>query len=95
MNKITINGKDYEVIKDYRDALDIEVLEEKLTDYFDDFTYVVGDIAYNKLRLKGFYDKKDKKCNKYNNIDNLDNYLKNNCAYGCKYFEIKKIVKNN
>ena len=91
MDKIKINEKEYEVITNYRDALDVEVLEEKLTDYFDDFTYVVGDWAYNKLRLKGFYDKSDKRCTKYNNIEMLDDYIKNKCAYGCKYFELKKI----
>lgn len=88
---ISINGKKYEVIENYKEALDLEILQEKMTDYFDDFTYIVGDWAYNKLRLKGFYDKSNPKCSKINNIENLDNYLKNNCAYGCKYFEIKKV----
>ena len=95
MDKIKLNDKEYEIIVNYRDAIEIEVIEEKLTDYFDDYTYIVGDWAYNKLRLKGFYDKSDKRCNKYNNIENLEDYIKNKCAYGCKYFELKKINKNN
>ena len=91
MKKIEVNGKKYEVVEDYREALDLEVLEEKLTDYYDEFDYVVGDWAYGKVRLKGFYDSKNKKCKKYNDIKNLKDYIEYSCAYGCKWFEIKKI----
>ena len=95
MNKtIKINDIDYEIIENVKDGFDKEVVLEKCTDYFNDFDYIVGDWAYNKLRLKGFYDKKNVKCSKLNNIENLEKYLKNNCAYGCRWFEIKKIKKN-
>lgn len=91
MKKITIKEKEYELVEDYREAFDKELVEELLTDYFDDFDYVVGDIAYNKIRLKGFYESKNPKCTKINDIKNLDDYLKNNCAYGCRWFKLKKI----
>lgn len=91
MKKITINDVTYEVIKDEKEAIDKDVLAEKITDYFDDYDYIVGDWAYGKLRLKGFYDSKNKKCSKINNIANLEGYIENNCAYGCKWFQIKKI----
>ena len=68
----------------------MEELESKFTDYFYDYDYIVGDYAYSKLRLKGFYDSNNKKSNKINDIKNLDKYLENNCAYGCKYFVLKK-----
>ena len=57
---IKINNIEYDVIKDDYSIIDIEELEKKITDYYDGFTYIVGDIAYNKLRLKGFYDENDK-----------------------------------
>ena len=56
MKKITINDKEYEVVENYNDAIDVELLQEKITDYFDGFDYIVGDWAYGKLRLKGFYE---------------------------------------
>ena len=31
---------------------------KSMSDYFYDYDYIVGDIAYSKLRLKGFYDEK-------------------------------------
>lgn len=90
MKEIIVNDITYEVISNYRDAIDIEVLKEKITDYYDGFDYIVGDWAYNKLRLKGFYDSSNKNCKEYNNIKYVDDYIKNNCAYGCKWFSIKR-----
>ena len=88
--EIELNNTKYELIKDYKEAFDKEEFLEKCTDYFYDYDYVVGDIAYGKLRLKGFYDEKSKKVNKINNFKNLDKYLKDYCDKDCKYFNVKK-----
>lgn len=85
------NGFKYELEKNYRDAFDKEAFLERVTEYFDDYDYIFGDWAYGKLRLKGFYDSKNKNVNKINNINILDDHIKNNCAYDCKYFLLKKI----
>lgn len=90
---IEINNIKYDIVKNYRDAFDKDEFIEKFTDYFNDYDYIVGDIAYGKLRLKGFYDEKNKKVKDLNNYKYLDNYLKNNCAVDCKYFVLKR--RNN
>ena len=68
---------------------------EKYTSFFEEYDYIVGDIAYSKLRLKGFTKKDNKINNKINDYGTLDNYLKNNCAYDCKYFILEKVNENN
>lgn len=88
--KITINDNVYELIKNYRDAFNEEEFVSKCTDYFYDYDYIVGDIAYGKLRLKGFYDEKNKKVNKINNYNNINKYLEENCAVDCRHFIVKK-----
>lgn len=88
--KIKVEDKEYELIKNYKDAFNEEEFIEKYTDYFYDYDYIVGDIAYGKLRLKGFYDEKNKKVNKINNFKNVNEYLKNNCAVDCRHFILKK-----
>lgn len=88
--KIKLNDIDYEVVKDYRDGFDKESVEERFTEYFNEYDYVFGDWAYGKLRLKGFYKKDNKKVTKINNIEDLDKYIKDNCAYDCKYFLLEK-----
>ena len=75
----------------YKDAINIEELENKLTDYFDEFDYIVGDIAYGKLRLKGFNSKQNKNFKEINDVDKVEDYIKNNCAYGCRWFMISEI----
>ena len=91
MKNILVNGVNYKVLKDEKDAIDITTLTEKITDYYDSFDYIVGDWAYGKLRLKGFYDDKNKKSKKINQISKKEEYIKQNCAYQCKYFILKKI----
>ena len=69
--KITINNKTYEVIKNEKDAIDEEVLKEAITEYFENFDFIVGDWAYGKLRLKGFNDKSNKNFKPINDIKNV------------------------
>ena len=90
MKTIELNNNKYNLIKDYKDAFDNEEFFNRVTDYFYDYDYIVGDIAYGKLRLKGFYDSKNKKAKSINNYKFLDKYLKNNCAVDCKYFILQK-----
>ena len=84
------NDKTYFIEKDETGCFDYDLVKELFTDYFNDYDYVFGDFAYNKLRLKGFCDKTNKKCNKTNNIKDLDNYIKNYCAFNAKWFLLKK-----
>lgn len=90
MEKITLEQNEYEIITNYKNGYNKEELTDKYTDYFNDFDYIVGDWAYGKLRLKGFYDKSNKKCREINNFENLDKYLKENCAFDCAYFVAKR-----
>ncbi len=93
MEEVKINDQVYQLIKDINEGFNLEEVKSKLTNYFVDYDYIVGDWAYNKLRLKGFYDDTNKKVKKINNITFLDNYLKSNCAFGCKHFLLKKMCK--
>ena len=91
MKKIVINEKEYEVVENDNDCLNEEELAEKLTDYFDDFDYIFGDYAYDKLRLKGYYDSKNKKANKINDIKTNKEYKEKYCSFGARTFLLKKI----
>lgn len=91
MKKIEINGVNYEIIRNDKDCINVEELSEKITDYFDTYDYIFGDYAYDKVRLKGFYDSKNKKTTPINDVSKLDDYIKNYCSYGARVFLIKKI----
>ena len=89
--KITINSKEYELIRNDNDCFDEEDVVLRVTDYFDDYDYIFGDYAYDKVRLKGYYDSNNKKAKKINDIKYMDDYIKNYCAYGSKIFLLKKV----
>ena len=90
---LEINDRKYEVIENNNVTIDEAELQEMMTDYFNDFDYILGDIAYNKLRLKGFNDKNNKNYNTINDFANIHEYINKCCAYGCKYFILKKVRK--
>lgn len=90
MKKIVLENKDYTLIENYKDGFDLEALVERYTSYFDEYDYILGDWAYGKLRLKGFCSKENKNFKEINDYEKLNEYIKDNCAYDCKYFVIKK-----
>ena len=94
--KMNINDNEYEIIENYRECFDLDEIKEKMndTDYFDSFDYILGDYAYDKLRLKGFYDRDNKNTSDINNYDNIKKYIEEFCSYGCKYYILKKTNKN-
>ena len=87
---IDVNGKKYKLVKDYKNAFNEEEFLSRFTDYFYDYDYIVGDISYGKLRLKGFNLKNSSGFNSINDYSRLEKYLKENCSYDCKYFILKK-----
>lgn len=91
MKKIILDDMNYELETNIANCFELEGIKDLFTDYFHDYDYIVGDYAYSKLRLKGFYNSDNKSVKEINNIDNLDTYIKNQCAYNCKYFVLKKI----
>lgn len=91
MKTIEVENNKYELIKDYKNGFDLEEFTSHYTDFFEDYDFIVGDIAYNKLRLKGFYDEKNKKAKEINNYNNVDKYIQEYCATDCKYYILKKI----
>ena len=88
---IKVENNEYKLVKNYKDGFDEEMFKERYTNYFENYDYIVGDIAYSKLRLKGFNKKENKNVNKINNYKNVEKYIKDNCAFDCKYFILEKV----
>ncbi|MDD3048991.1 MAG: DUF1027 domain-containing protein [Bacilli bacterium] len=93
MENIILNEQEYKLIENIRDGYSADEVKSRCTDYFNEFDYIVGDWAYGKLRLKGFYEENNKQAKEINNINLLKDYLKNNCAFDCRYFVLKKVYK--
>lgn len=88
---ICVGDFKFNLIENNRDCFELDEFEKLFTDYFYEYDYIIGDYAYGKLRLKGFYKDNNKKAKEINKISNKEKYIKNNCAYQCKYFVLEKI----
>jgi len=86
-----IDGIKYEVVENYRDAFTEDEIKDKITDYYKGFDYILGDYAYGKVRLKGFNEKDNKNYKKINDYAMIKEYIEKYCAYGCRYFILKKV----
>ncbi len=91
MKTVELLGNKYEIIRNDKDCFDYDEIVEKATDYFTDYDYIFGDYAYDKVRLKGYYESSNKKAKEINDISNLEKYIENYCSYGARTFLLKKI----
>lgn len=90
---IRLSNIDYKLIENYRDGFDLELLENRYSDYLLKYDYIVGDMSYQKLRLRGFYDDNRKGVPIDMKISNLEDYLVEYCSFGCQYFVFERVEK--
>ena len=77
----TDHGK-FEVVKDYKEALEIKIFNDKYVNYLDKYTYIVGDYSADMLRFKGFSD---------TTYQTIPDYLMESCTPNATYFVLKRI----
>ncbi|MBV7392303.1 MULTISPECIES: YutD family protein [Enterococcus] len=87
---LLVGERQYQLVKNYRDGFDADMLGERFSDVLSRYDYVVGDWGYEKLRLKGFFRSDDRKSNPEQRIDTLEDYLYEYCNFGCAFFVIER-----
>ena len=79
----TDHGK-FDIIEDYKEALEIKVFNDRYVNYLDKYRYIVGDYSADMLRLKGFTE---------DNYKTIPDYLMESCTPNAPYFVLKRIGK--
>jgi uncharacterized protein YutD len=74
----------FEVIKDYKEALEIKAFNDRYVGYLDKYLYIVGDYSADMLRFKGFSEK---------NYETIPDYLIESCTPNAPYYVLKRINK--
>ncbi|MBP1048318.1 YutD family protein [Enterococcus sp. BWM-S5] len=90
-DQIMIGDRQYILVKNHREAFDLEKIGERFSDILSRYDYIVGDWGYDQLRLKGFFDVENRKASPDQRIDSLEDYLYEFCNFGCAYFVIKRV----
>lgn len=74
----------YEIIKDYKEALEIKAFNDRYVSYLDKYVYIVGDYSSDMLRFKGFSEI---------NYETIPDYLIESCTPNAPYFVLKRVNK--
>lgn len=78
----------YEMLTNEKDSFILEQFESRyISEVYDKYTYILGDLSGGLLRLKGF--SSDSKSKNY--FHQIPDFLNEACAYQCGYFVLKRI----
>ncbi|WP_245249707.1 YutD family protein [Vagococcus allomyrinae] len=87
---VMIDQRKYRLVENYREAFDIEKMNERYSDVLNRYDYIVGDIGFEQLRLKGFFSETQKRMPVEQRIGSLQDYLYEYCNFGCAYFVLER-----
>ncbi|WP_424960681.1 YutD family protein [Macrococcus bovicus] len=82
----------FEIMVDHKNAFNQEQFETRYSEVLDKYPIIVGDIGYEQLRLKGFYEDKNKKADISRRFSSIQDYLLEYCNFGCAYFVLKRLT---
>ncbi len=74
----------FEVVKNYKEALEIKAFNERYVGFLDKYKYIVGDYSAAMLRFRGFTEE---------NRSTITDYLIESCTPNAPYFVLKRIIK--
>ena len=88
---VTIGDKVFHLIYNHRDGFNQEKLEQRYSDIFAKYDYLVGDWGHEQLRLKGFFSSSRKKMPDELKISHLEDYIKEYMNFGAAFFVLKRM----
>ena len=74
----------FEIVKDYKEALEIKTFNDRYVSFLDKYTYIVGDYSADMLRFKGFTNE---------NYKTIADYLMESATPNAPYYVLKRINK--
>lgn len=91
---INVNQHYFHIIENHKDAFNQEMFEGRYSEILDRYPYIVGDIGFEQLRLKGFFDDKKKGADISKRFSAIQDYLLEYCNFGCAYFVLKRLTES-
>lgn len=91
---INVNQHYFHIIENHKDAFNQEMFEGRYSEILDRYPYIVGDIGFEQLRLKGFFEDKKKGADISKRFSAIQDYLLEYCNFGCAYFVLKRLTES-
>ena len=90
-DKLQINERSYKLVVNYREAFDDAKLAARFSEFLEKYNFIVGDIAADQLRLRGFYNKGITGIPRNQQISALEDYLYEEVNFGAPYFVLENL----
>lgn len=90
-NIIFINERSYRLVEDYREAYNQQKMAARFSEFLEKYDFLVGDIAADQLRLRGFYKDGTAGIARSNQISALQDYLYDEVNFGAPYFVLENL----
>lgn len=81
----------YRLVTNYREGFDSDRLSDRYSEVLNRYEYIVGDMGFEQLRLRGFFSDDHVNMPAEQRISNLEDYLYEYCNFGCPYFVLERI----
>lgn len=86
-----VNDNLYKLVVNYKEQFNYEHFISRYNNILDKYDFIVGDISYEQLRLKGFYYNDCKHVPRDLKISSLEDYLVEYCNADCAYFVLERL----
>jgi len=90
-DKLQINERSYKLVVNYREAYDDAKLAARFSEFLEKYNFIVGDIAADQLRLRGFYNRGIAGIPRNQQITALEDYLFEEVNFGAPYFVLENL----
>lgn len=90
-DNLQINERSYKLVVNYREAYDDAKLAARFSEFLEKYNFIVGDIAADQLRLRGFYNKGITGIPRNQQITALEDYLYEEVNFGAPYFVLENL----
>ena len=89
---LVINDRAYRIVENYRDALKEPQLAARFSYFLEKYDFILGDIASEQLRLRGFYRAGTAGVARSQQITALNDYLYETVNFGAPYFVLENLA---
>lgn len=89
---LVINDRAYRLVENYRDAFKEAQLAARFSYFLEKYDFILGDIASDQLRLRGFYRAGTAGVARSQQITALADYLYETVNFGAPYFVLENLA---
>ncbi|RXK18091.1 DUF1027 domain-containing protein [Macrococcus sp. DPC7161] len=81
----------FELLVNHKEGFNLEQFKNRYSEVLDRYPYIVGDIGFEQLRLRGFVEDNKKNSEVNKRFSTILDYIYESCNFGCAYFVLRRL----